>query len=91
MSTYFPKAIACLLVLTRVAVAQDYELAVRALRPADVELQEKALLDSLEQEARVALDAIQHARTRDEANRARPELRRKLEDSLGWRRLPWPP
>ena len=73
------------------AVAQDYERAVRALRPADVKPQEAALLDSLEREARTALDAIKHARTHDEVNRTRPELRRKLEESLGWRQLPWPP
>ncbi len=85
------KAIGCLCLLAKFAVAQDYEPAVRALRPADVKPQEAALLDSLEREARTALDAIKHAGTRDEANRARPELRRKLEDSLGWRRLPWPP
>jgi len=91
MSTYLPKAIACVLLIAAVAVAQDYERAVRALRPADVKPQEVALLDSLEREARRALDAIKHARTPEEVSRTRQELRRKLEDSLGWRRLPWPP
>jgi len=91
MKTTLLKIIACLLLLARVALAQDYERAVRALRPADVKPQEAALLDSLEREARTALDAIAHARTRDEANQTRPELRRKLEESLGWRQLPWPP
>ena len=91
MRTHLLKAVWCLLLFVRVVVAQDYERAVHALRPADVKPQEAALLDSLEREARAALDAIQHARTRDEVDRARPELRRKLEESLGWRRLPWPP
>ncbi|HET6962239.1 MAG TPA: acetylxylan esterase [Terriglobia bacterium] len=91
MRTSLPRAIACVLLLATVTLAQDYERAVRALRPADVKPQEAALLDSLEREARTALDAIKHARTRDEVNRTRPELRRKLEESLGWRRLPWPP
>ena len=66
-------------------------LADRALRPVDLRPQEAALLDGLEREARAALDAIKHARTREEANRLRGELRRKLEESLGLRRLPWPP
>jgi hypothetical protein len=65
--------------------------AVRALRPADVKPQEAALLDSLEREARAALDAIKHARTSEEVSRTRQELRRKLEESLGWRQLPLPP
>ena len=91
MKIYLLKATWCLLLFASLAVAQDYEPTVRALRPADVKPQEAALLDSLEREARTALDAIKHARTRDEANRTRPELRRKLEESLGWRRLPWPP
>ena len=72
-------------------MAQDHEPAVRALRPVDFKAQETALFDSLEHEARAALDAIKHARTRDEVDRPRPELRRKLEESLGLRRLPWPP
>src|SRR5262245_12023587 len=79
------------LLLASLGVAQDHEPAVRALRPQDVKPQETALLDSLEREASAALGAIRHARTRDEANRARPALRRQLEDSLGWRRLPWSP
>jgi dienelactone hydrolase len=91
MKTHLLKVIWCLLLLARVAVAQDYERAVHALRPADVKPQEAALLDSLEREARSALDAIKHPRTLDEVSRTRPELRRKLEESLGWRRLPWPP
>jgi dienelactone hydrolase len=91
MKTTLLKAIACLLLLASAGRAQDYERAVRVLRPADVKAQEAALLDSLEREARTALDAVTHAQTRDEVNRARPELRRKLEESLGWRQLPWPP
>jgi dienelactone hydrolase len=91
MKTSLLQAIGCLLLLASLAVAQDYERAVHALRPADVKPQEAALLDSLEREARTALDGIKHARTRDEVNRARPELRRQLEESLGWRQLPWPP
>ena len=91
METTLLKVIACLLLLASAGLAVDYERAVRALRPVDLKPQEAVLLDSVEREARTALDAIKHARTRDEANRARPELRRKLEESLGWRQLPWPP
>jgi len=91
METDLLKVTCCLLLLASAGLAQDYERAVRALRPADVKPQEAALLDSLERAARAALDAIKHPRTSDEVNRARPELRRKLEESLGWRQLPWPP
>jgi len=51
---------------------------------------EKAVLDNLERRAQEALAAIPHARTAAEANKARPGLRRQLENSLGFRRLPWP-
>lgn len=47
-------------------------------------------LDDLQKDAARALAAISHARTVAEANRARPELRRKLEASLGFRLLPPP-
>ena len=40
---------------------------------------------------KTALDSIPHARSREEAERARPLLRQKLEQSLGFRKLPWPP
>ena len=52
---------------------------------------EKAVLDNLERRAREALAAIPHARTAEEADKARPGLRWQLEKSLGFRRLPWPP
>src|SRR4030095_16066155 len=84
MKTTLLKAIGCLLLLASAGLGQDYERAVRALRPADVKPQEAALLDSLEREARTALDAIKHARTRDEANQTRPEIRRKPEASPRW-------
>lgn len=62
-----------------------------ALASASARDRDAAVLDALEQRAREALAAIHHAETRDEADRARPALRRKLEQSLGFRKLPWPP
>ena len=72
-------------------IAQDWERQVRELRPKDTRAQEAAVLDELQQRAKNALDAIPHARTREEAERARPRLRRELEQSLGFRKFPWPP
>ncbi len=91
MSTHLSSVIGCILFAVTLCAAQDLETAVQALRPADLKPQEAALLDALEAEARAALEGIQHARSRQEADRQRPELRRKLEESLGLRRLPWPP
>jgi len=50
-----------------------------------------AILDALERRARETLAAIHHAETGAEADSARPVLRQKLEHSLGFRQLPWPP
>lgn len=84
----------CVLLMTMLAwacLAQDWESAVRALRPADTSAQEKAVLDDVQNRAAEALAAIRHAQTGAEADRARPELRRKLRESLGYERFPWPP
>src|ERR1051325_7359058 len=79
-----------LLIAAAFARSQDWDRQVRALRPADVKAQEAAVLDELQQRARAALDAISHARTREEADRARPALRQKLRASLGYGLLPAP-
>jgi len=50
-----------------------------------------AVLDDLEARARAALARIPRAYTREAAEAARPKLRARLEESLGFRRLPWPP
>jgi dienelactone hydrolase len=71
--------------------AEDWEREIRALRPADTRAQESTVLDELQDRAKQALDAIPHARTRGEADRARPMLRQRLEQSLGFRRFSWPP
>jgi dienelactone hydrolase len=73
------------------AQAQSLQQEITALRPRDVSAQETAVLDNLEERARRALAAIPRARNRQEADRARPELRRRLLHSLGIPRLPWPP
>ena len=73
------------------AGAQDWESGARALRPRDTSAQQAAVLDELEQRARTALDRIPQATTQAEAEKARQPLRARLEESLGFRRLPWPP
>jgi dienelactone hydrolase len=51
----------------------------------------EAVLDALEERARIALAAIRHPASAAEARRRRTGLRRRLRDSLGYERLPWPP
>ncbi|MBL8227003.1 MAG: acetylxylan esterase [Bryobacterales bacterium] len=48
-------------------------------------------LDELERRAVRSLESIRHARTPEEAAAARPELRRRLESALGYKKMPWPP
>jgi dienelactone hydrolase len=72
-------------------VAEDWEREIRALRPSDTRAQEVAVLDEVQQRAKASLDSILHARSREEAEHARPLLRQELEQSLGFRKLPWPP
>ncbi|MGD0579865.1 MAG: acetylxylan esterase, partial [Bryobacteraceae bacterium] len=71
-------------------LAQDWEREVRALRPASTAASEQALLDYLENRVKTVLDAIPHASTPAQAAAERPVLRRQLELSLGFRRLPAP-
>jgi dienelactone hydrolase len=54
-------------------------------------LRSQSLLDELEARAKASLDHINHASSAEEANRAREPLRKNLEQSLGYRKLPWPP
>lgn len=51
----------------------------------------EAVLDALEQRARLTLAGIRHPASAAEARTRRPELRRRLRQSLGYERLPWPP
>jgi hypothetical protein len=50
-----------------------------------------AVEDRLEERAVQALDRIHHATSRREVEASVPLLRQNLTDSLGYRRLPWPP
>ena len=85
------RSIAGLLTLLSLAHAQDWESQARALRPQDTSAQQAAVLDELENRARAALDNIPRATTQAAAEKARQPLRARLEESLGFRRLPWPP
>src|SRR5262249_54312944 len=80
-----------LLTLLSLARAQDLESQARAMRPHDTTSQQASILDELELRARTALDHIPHAHTRAEAEKARQPLRTRLEESLRFRHLPWPP
>jgi dienelactone hydrolase len=80
-----------ILALSTLAGEGDFAQEVAALRPRDVSAFEASMLDNLEERARRALSAIPRARDRRDADRARPELRRRLLHSLGLEHLPWPP
>ncbi len=81
----FPIAIACLHALP--AYPQDPEAAARARIPPGTKYSD-ALLDSVEQETQAALKRIERATTKQDAERTRPALRKRLEASLGLQRLP---
>lgn len=83
----FPITIACLLAAP--AYPQDPVAAARALIPPGTKYSD-ALLDSMERETQVALTRIQRATTREDVERARPALRKRLETSLGLQHLPAP-
>jgi dienelactone hydrolase len=86
-----PLFLVVLTIATARAPAQDLQREIATLRPPDVSAQEAAVLDNLEARATRALAAIPRSRDRREADRARPELRRRLLHSLGIPHLPWPP
>ena len=69
---------------------QDWEAESHALRPSDTSRAQASILDDLERRARSALERIPRAQTRADAEKARPGLRRRLEQSLGHLSLPRP-
>ncbi|HUG81057.1 MAG TPA: CocE/NonD family hydrolase [Bryobacterales bacterium] len=91
VSTLIRLLLAMLLLAQGVASAQDLEAQARALRPADPSELSKAADDDLERRAHEALDGIRRAYRRKDIDEQRPVLRRRLEESLGIQRLPWPP
>jgi dienelactone hydrolase len=72
------------------ARAEDLRCEVDALRPNDVTVSERAVLDNLERRACEALAAIPRSITARDADQMRAPLRRELKRSLGTDRLPWP-
>lgn len=82
--------LAVVLCLSAVAAA-DLREQVQRLRPADLGPSEAAVLDNVARRAETTLRSIPRALNRDQADAARPGLRRNLERSLGDRRLPWRP
>jgi dienelactone hydrolase len=86
-----PLVLVALTLATTPVAGQELRREIAALRPRDTSAQESAVLDNLEQRATRALAAIPRARDRREADRLRPELRRRLVHSLGISHLPWPP
>lgn len=80
-----------LLMWTATLFGQDWPREVVGLaRPAGPD-RERMVLDDIELSAKNALRAIPRARTREEADRARTALRSRLEQALGFRKMPWPP
>src|SRR4051794_21497493 len=86
-----PATVLVLLLLAGPGLGEDWRREVDAWRPRHVLATEAAMLDELERRALDALAAIPRAKTAGDADRARADLRRKLERSLGVGRLPWPP
>ncbi len=80
-----------LMMLAGASLAQDWASAVRAMRPTAATPGETAVLDEVQHRAAEALAAIPHAQNQADADRARPLLRAKLRESLGYERFPWPP
>ncbi len=74
------------------AAAQDYGRQVEALRPPTDPARAKAVLDLVEREAAWSLEKrVKRAHSAADADRARPELRQKLQAALGYHQFPWPP
>ena len=71
-------------------IGADLASEVRALRSANTNVAEKAVLDNLEQRAKSALGRLKHAQTREESDRQRAALRAQLRHSLGLSVLPSP-
>ncbi len=71
--------------------AQEWNRAIRSLRPADVRDEEKTVLDNLQRRAENALAGVPRAYTRQEADKARSALRHQLQQSLGLHLFQSPP
>ncbi len=71
--------------------AQDWESKARRLRPTDTSASEQAVLQNLAARVKHTLHSIPRAVTGTQADLVRPQLRRQLEQSLGHKKLPWPP
>src|SRR5687768_11875126 len=71
------------IVIAAEARTQDIEAQVRALRPLDTSAAQTAVLDEIERRAASALGRIHRAATPADVQKARPELRRRLDESLG--------
>jgi len=72
------------------AAVEELERQVRALRPANVEAGERAVLENLDNRARERLAAIPRNSAMLPGSRV-AALRKQLERSLGFRQLQWPP
>jgi dienelactone hydrolase len=85
------RAVAVLLAAAALMPAQDWVREVQALRRPAKTGQDQVFLDELEEHAKSSLRAIRHAQTPAEASESRPGLRKRLENSLGLGKMPWPP
>ena len=80
----------CLLVCASLP-GETLEQKVRALLPANGSHGEAMVLDNLEQRAKDALTGIRHLQSCHQTGKAQSLLRKQLQESLGYHRLPWPP
>jgi dienelactone hydrolase len=72
------------------AAVEELERQARALRPASLEAGERAVIENLDNRARERLAAIQRSSNMLPTGRV-AALRKRLEQSLGFRQLRWPP
>jgi dienelactone hydrolase len=92
--TFMPKGLPIILAaLSALSLlnAADWEAEARRLRPADHNVADDAVVRNLAGRMKIALDSVPRSTDRLQADKARPALRRALQQSLGYKRLPWPP
>jgi dienelactone hydrolase len=73
------------------AHGEDWEGEARRLKTADTAASEQAVYQNLIARMKATLDAVPRARTRAEADAARPRLQQELKHSLGYEKLPVSP
>ncbi len=84
-------ALALMFFLVSAAYAEDWQAEALRLRTATTATSEQAVYQNLIARMKATLEAVPRARTRAEADAARPRLRQQLKRSLGFEKLPVSP